>query len=177
MATFPRPETWCWTVIGYLTCRSNGLMGGPWPMNVAIYSRPSAVSLKIWLGETNDNLDLVDFLQQLPLCPLLIIKYILSIKVYRYKLNFSLINLKETHTSFQIQVITDPNSELMQRIYSEPSCCKKHQIMSCSHVKAIPHWQDVKTRLFAFCQFTPEREVAPTNNAFFLICISHIDLT
>ncbi len=45
---FPRPETWCRTkrsVIGCLTCRSNCLMGGPWPMNAAIYSRPSAVSL------------------------------------------------------------------------------------------------------------------------------------
>ncbi len=31
VATFPRPETWRWmkrTVIGCLTCRSNGLMGG-----------------------------------------------------------------------------------------------------------------------------------------------------
>ncbi len=35
-----------------LTCRSNGLMGGPWPINAAIYSRPSAVSLKVWLRET-----------------------------------------------------------------------------------------------------------------------------
>ncbi len=33
------------TVIGCLTCQSNGLMGGPWPMKAAIYSRPSAVSL------------------------------------------------------------------------------------------------------------------------------------
>ncbi len=28
-------------------------MGGPWPIKPAIYSRPSAVSLKIWLRETN----------------------------------------------------------------------------------------------------------------------------
>ncbi len=27
-------------------------MGGPWPINAAIYSRPSAVSLKVWLRET-----------------------------------------------------------------------------------------------------------------------------
>ncbi len=33
-------------------CQSNGLMGGPWPMNAAIYSRPSAVILKVWLCET-----------------------------------------------------------------------------------------------------------------------------
>ncbi len=49
VVTFPRPETWRWTkrtVIGCLTCRSNGLMGGPWPINAAIYSRPSAVSLR-----------------------------------------------------------------------------------------------------------------------------------
>ncbi len=26
--------------------------GGPWPMKVDIYSRPSAVSLKVWLRET-----------------------------------------------------------------------------------------------------------------------------
>ncbi len=47
--------SWCWTkqtVIGCLTCQSNGLMGGPWPMNAAIYSRPSAVILKVWLCET-----------------------------------------------------------------------------------------------------------------------------
>ncbi len=31
------------TMIGCLTCRSNGLMGGPWPMKGDIYSRPSAV--------------------------------------------------------------------------------------------------------------------------------------
>ncbi len=52
VATFPCPEMWCWmkqTVICCLTCRSNGLMGGPWPMNAAIYSRPSAISLKVWL--------------------------------------------------------------------------------------------------------------------------------
>ncbi len=56
VVTFPRPETWRWTkrtVIGCLTCRSNGLMGGPWPMKAAIYSRPSAVSLKVWLRETS----------------------------------------------------------------------------------------------------------------------------
>ncbi len=34
----------------------NGLMGGPWPINPAIYSRPSAVSLKIWLRETTQKL-------------------------------------------------------------------------------------------------------------------------
>ncbi len=46
VATFPRTETWRWTkrtVIGCLTCRSNDLMGGPWPIKPAIYSRPSAV--------------------------------------------------------------------------------------------------------------------------------------
>ncbi len=56
VATFPRPETWCWTkqtVIGCLTCRSNDLMSGPWPMNEAIYSRPSAISLKVWLRKTS----------------------------------------------------------------------------------------------------------------------------
>ncbi len=50
------PETWRWTkqtVIGCLTCQLNGLMGGPWPINAAIYSRPSAVSLKVWLHETS----------------------------------------------------------------------------------------------------------------------------
>ncbi len=55
MATFPRPETWRWTkrtVIGCLTCRSNSIMGGPWPIKPAIDSRPSAVSLKVWLRET-----------------------------------------------------------------------------------------------------------------------------
>ncbi len=30
--------------------------GGPWPINAAIYSRPSAVSLKVWLRETNSNM-------------------------------------------------------------------------------------------------------------------------
>ncbi len=43
-------------MIGCLTCRSNGLMGGPWPMKVDIYSRPSAVSLKVWLRETRRRL-------------------------------------------------------------------------------------------------------------------------
>ncbi len=55
VATFPRPETWLWTkrtVIGCLTCWSNGLMGGLWPMKAAIYSRPSAISLKVWLRKT-----------------------------------------------------------------------------------------------------------------------------
>ncbi len=56
VATFPHPKMWRWTkrtVIGCLTCRSNGLMGGPWPMKAVIYSRPSAISLKVWLRETN----------------------------------------------------------------------------------------------------------------------------
>ncbi len=56
--TFPCPELWCCTkqnVIGCLTCRSNGIMGGPWPMNAQIYSRPSAVSLKVWLRETSQH--------------------------------------------------------------------------------------------------------------------------
>ncbi len=51
VATFPRPETWHWmkwTVIGCLTCRSNGIMGGPWPMKAAICSSRSAISLKAW---------------------------------------------------------------------------------------------------------------------------------
>ncbi len=55
MATFPRTETWRWTkqtVIGCLTRQSHGLMGGPWPINMAIYSWPSAVSLQVWLRET-----------------------------------------------------------------------------------------------------------------------------
>ncbi len=34
-------------VIGCLTCRSNGLMGGPWPMNEAIDLQPS-----VWLRES-----------------------------------------------------------------------------------------------------------------------------
>ncbi len=58
MATFPRPETWRWmkrTVIGCLTCWSHGLMGGPWPMKATIHSRPSAVSLKVWLHETREG--------------------------------------------------------------------------------------------------------------------------
>ncbi len=37
------------TVIGFLTCRSNGLMGGAWPMKAAMDSRPSAVILNVWL--------------------------------------------------------------------------------------------------------------------------------
>ncbi len=46
------PRRWTkWTVIGCLTCRSNGLMGGPWPINAVIYSRPSAVSL-IWFNSS-----------------------------------------------------------------------------------------------------------------------------
>ncbi len=56
VVTFPHTEMWRWTkrtVIGCLTCRSNGLIGGPWPINAAIYSRPSAVSLKVWLRETS----------------------------------------------------------------------------------------------------------------------------
>ncbi len=56
VVTFPRLETWHWTkqtVIGCLTCRSNGLMGGPWPMKAAMDSTPSAVSLKVWLRETS----------------------------------------------------------------------------------------------------------------------------
>ncbi len=56
--TFPRPETWCWTkwtMIDCLTCRSNGLMGRPWPMKAEIYSRPSAVSLKVWLRDTTET--------------------------------------------------------------------------------------------------------------------------
>ncbi len=44
------------TVIGCVTCRSNGLMGGPWPMKAAMYSRPSAVSLNVWLRETTVTL-------------------------------------------------------------------------------------------------------------------------
>ncbi len=55
VVTFPHPETWRWTkrnVIGCLTCWSNGIMGGPWPMKAAIYSRPSSVSLKVWLRKT-----------------------------------------------------------------------------------------------------------------------------
>ncbi len=59
MATFPRPKTWRWTkrtVIGCLTCQSNGIMGGPWPMKAAIYSRPSAVSLKVWLCKTSRSM-------------------------------------------------------------------------------------------------------------------------
>ncbi len=61
VATFPRPETWRWmkeTVIGCLTCQSNGLMGGPWPMKAAMDSRTSAVSLKVWLRETTFGLAL-----------------------------------------------------------------------------------------------------------------------
>ncbi len=41
VVTFPRPKTWRWTkrtVIGCLTCRSNGLMDGPWPMTATIDS-------------------------------------------------------------------------------------------------------------------------------------------
>ncbi len=56
VATFQLPETWRWTkrtVIGCLICRSNGLMGGPWLMSTAIYSRPSAISLKVWLRKTS----------------------------------------------------------------------------------------------------------------------------
>ncbi len=36
VTAFPRSETWRWTkrtVIGWLTCQSNGLMGGAWPMD------------------------------------------------------------------------------------------------------------------------------------------------
>ncbi len=58
---------WRWTkrtVIGCLTCRSNGLMGGPWPMKATIHSRPSAVSLKVWLRET--RISLVIFPTELP---------------------------------------------------------------------------------------------------------------
>ncbi len=65
VATFPRPKTWSWTkqtVIGCLTCRSNGLMGGPWPMKAAMDSRPSAVSLKVWLRETNGEQEKVNTL-------------------------------------------------------------------------------------------------------------------
>ncbi len=51
-------------MIGCLTCRSNGLMGGPWPMNMAIYSRPSPVSLKVWLRETTSPL----FWSLCPMC-------------------------------------------------------------------------------------------------------------
>ncbi len=43
------------TVIGCLTCRSNGLMGGPWPKKAAMDSRPPAVSLKVWLRETTSQ--------------------------------------------------------------------------------------------------------------------------
>ncbi len=63
VATFPRPKTWHWTkrtVIGCLTCRSNGLMGRPWPMKATIDSRPSTISLKVWLHETISHPALLD---------------------------------------------------------------------------------------------------------------------
>ncbi len=42
-------ETNCdWLFDMFVKC----LMGGPWPIKPAIYSRPSAVSLKVWLRET-----------------------------------------------------------------------------------------------------------------------------
>lgn len=34
------------TLIGYSTCQSDALLGGPWPI------KPSAISLKFWLHET-----------------------------------------------------------------------------------------------------------------------------
>ncbi len=40
------------TVIGCWTCRSNGLVCGPWPIKANTHSRPSAVSLEVWLCET-----------------------------------------------------------------------------------------------------------------------------
>ncbi len=39
-------------MIGCLTCQSNSLMGRLWTINVAIYFRPSVVSLKVWLCKT-----------------------------------------------------------------------------------------------------------------------------
>ncbi len=42
-----------WNVIGCFTCQSYVLLGGPWPFKVAKVPRPSAVSLKVWLHETN----------------------------------------------------------------------------------------------------------------------------
>ncbi len=58
VATFPLPETWRWmkpTVIGCLTCRSKGLMGGPWLNNAAIYCRPSSVSLNRILARLENS--------------------------------------------------------------------------------------------------------------------------
>ncbi len=40
-------------MIGCFTCQSLGLLGGPWPFKAAKVSRPSAVSLKVWLRETS----------------------------------------------------------------------------------------------------------------------------
>ncbi len=50
VATFPRPETWRWTkqtVIGCLTCRSNGLIGWPLPTMAVMSSIPD-LQLLIW---------------------------------------------------------------------------------------------------------------------------------
>ncbi len=55
------------TVIGCLTCRSNGLMGGPWPMKATIHSRPSAVSLKVWLHKTSESVRFQPHYRYLPI--------------------------------------------------------------------------------------------------------------
>ncbi len=48
----PRNVTLNGTNCDCFSSRSNGLMGGPWPMKAAMDSRLSAVSLKVWLRET-----------------------------------------------------------------------------------------------------------------------------
>ncbi len=50
---FAHPAATKQTVIGCLTCRSNWPQRPP--INAAIYSGPSAVSLKVWLCETNSE--------------------------------------------------------------------------------------------------------------------------
>ncbi len=55
VAQFQRPEMWTLnkTSCDLLFDSLSNSWAGPWPMNAAIYSRPSAVSLRVWLCETS----------------------------------------------------------------------------------------------------------------------------
>ncbi len=51
-------ETNCDWLFDMSVKRANG---GPWPINAVIYSRPSAISLKVWLRETNIHLTMKNY--------------------------------------------------------------------------------------------------------------------
>ncbi len=119
-------------------------MGGPWPMKATIHSRPSAVSLKVWLRETTCEVDITRYSAMIPVQSVCSIQRALKCARREFKLYlFTEVYYVTLHTSlvsfvceWMFQSEINFNGFPLLRSREQRTLCREHVNRNIVHARS-----------------------------------------